>query len=140
MNEDEAIQNLLFSRVTTIPLQYPISWPNRDFSPPSAQSPSGGKYLRVFFVPNQPQQLSLKTHVRLRGLLQVSLLLMNGQGSGIREAGTIIDHFPKDMVLKNSDVSVRITRRPYASAMFKEEPYWHVPVTIEWECLNVDRQ
>ncbi len=112
----------------------PIAWPNISFTPPAT-----GKWLRVDFIPNRVDRVSIgsaEPH-RLRGLMQVSVMWPLGQGTDAAAdiAGAIVGLFPADLVLWDGDLRVRVVQRPAVAGAIVEEQRVMVPVTVEWEAF-----
>lgn len=75
----------------------PVAWQNVAFTPPA------GRYARAFLLPATTESLTLdKAHRKYEGILQVSLCMVIGTGSGVVEAlvssldAYFDDHFTED--------------------------------------------
>ena len=130
-----AIMKLLFARVaafTASPVM-PVAWPNVVFVPPDDQ-----RFLRVQFNPNIANRLTIDSdgpHQHL-GLLQLSVHWTKGQGeeAAREQADAVAGHFPCDLRLADSEIAVRITKRPDVADVLYEAASIQIPVMIEWEC------
>lgn len=120
----------------------PISWPNEPFTPPQVND-KPGPYLRVTHLPNQTDRIFIGSNDphRYQGILQISLFSALDQspavpGAVIEQAGQIAAHFPADLRLSHSGVTVRITKRPSIAQGMRDDASsrWHTPVSIFYEC------
>ena len=133
---ETSIWMALKARVSTLVLSpvLPVSWPNESFTPPAAG------YLRVTHVPNIANRLfigSAAANQRL-GLLQVSVFAKLNQDATIATeiAGLVAAHFPADLKMTSGGVTVRVTKAPDVAQALRDDPHWHVPVTVRYEVLK----
>ena len=122
--------------LTFTPAQ-PIAAPNVAFPPAGQTKPKD--YLEVTFLPNATNTRTVgQGSQQHRGIMQVSVHF--GSGTGIiipmQRADLIIAHFPKDLVLYESGIRVKIYRKPYQTPMPPQNGSLIVPVTIQYESFN----
>lgn len=119
--------------LTFTPAQ-PIAAPNILFPPAGQTKPKD--YLEVTFLPNATNTRTVGPGKQQhRGIMQVSVHY--GTGTGIivpmQRADQIIAHFPKDLVLYESGIKVKIYRKPYQTPLPPQDGSFMVPVTIQYE-------
>lgn len=128
----------LRARVETLVLSpaIPIIWPGEGTSIPTGNS------IEVTHFPNRTNRLFINSGKhQYQGILQLGLLTVPGPAhheTVAREiAGTIAAHFPADLRLAYSSISVRITKRPDVSRGLRdtERSRWLTPVSIYYECF-----
>lgn len=111
-----------------------IAFQNVPFTPPAET------YLRAFVLPAKTGSEDLEgTHRLYRGLLQVSIVLPAGMGTGA--AGGIVSEidalFPLNLRLTSGSFSVFI-RSPMSDAAGIQEPdRWVVPVTAQYRADTI---
>lgn len=114
-----------------------IAGPNVPF--PAAGQTKPANYLEVTYLPNRTTTRTVGPGKQQhRGIMQVTVHYSSGTGiiNPLQIADQIIAHFPKDLVLYQSGVRVKIWRKPYAIPMAPESGSLMVPVTIEYESFN----
>lgn len=132
---ERSIEKALFARVATIILDpvLPIAWPDLDFTPPL----SG--YIRVTQIPNRNERMFFGSNApqRRQGLLQLSVFSQKGLGSpaATEKAGLVAAHFPTDLEMTADGRVVRVTKAPDIATAIADDPHWHVPVTVWYECF-----
>lgn len=133
MTIEEKIESALMSRVSSLALSppLPVAWPNNDFS-------SVPPYLRVDLFRNRSQRVAIKgnaPHRRL-GILQVTVVspLNVGPASAMSITGQVAEHFPADLMLDYDGIGVRIMSAPDVLSAGKQDAFWSVPVSIQYEC------
>lgn len=131
---ESEIMELLFARLSSFTASpaLPVAWPNVSFAPPADH-----RYLRVQFVPNMANRVTIDCdgpHQHL-GLLQVSVYWTKGQGEAAPRsiAAAVAAHFPCDLRLASGGLIVRITKRPDVRDMIVEDAAVQIPVMIDWE-------
>lgn len=135
---ETAIWLALKSRVLSLPLTLPFSWPGQTFTPPSV----GGKlvpYLRIGRVSTNPVRQTIaagKPHERA-GMLMVTLVHPLGQDVSVYDqlGATIAEHFKDGAQMRSNPVCVSVTSYPHVQEGFEENGYWQVPVSIPWRCF-----
>jgi len=133
---ESEIMELLFARLSSFVASptLPIAWPNVSFAPPSNH-----RYLRVRFVPNVANRITIDSDGphQLLGLLQVSVYWTKGVGEkdARNVAAAVASHFPTDLRLNSGSLSVRISKRPDVRDMMVEDVAIQIPVMIAWECF-----
>lgn len=134
MTIEGSIEAALFTRVASLVLStaMPVAWPNLSFEPILTG------YLMVTHLPNGNRRMFIgsgEPHQRL-GLLQVSVFAPKNKGPtpATEMAGKVAEHFPCDLKLVSGDVSLRITKAPDVIQAMANDPFWHVPVRISYEC------
>jgi hypothetical protein len=114
-----------------------IAAPNIPF--PAAGQTKPKDYLEVTFLPNATTTRTVGPgRQQHRGIMQVSVHYGSGTGIVIplQRADQIVAHFPKDLILFESGVRVKIYRKPYAIPMPPANGSLMVPVTIQYESFN----
>src|SRR5690606_3189581 len=111
----------------------PIVYPKQD-------APSR-RHIRVSFLPHRVQRPGIgsdSTHIR-PGILQLSLMspVADQQASEVdlELAGQVAAHFPADHTMEFGGVQVRVTRAPDVAAAFRDEAFWHTPISVSFEAL-----
>jgi hypothetical protein len=110
---------------------------------PKENAPAG-KHIRVSWLPNTNQRRAVSSsgaHVR-PGILQLSLMTMASgpQSTGsadvdMQTAGKIAEHFPADLRMTHGGVTVRVTAAPTVAQAFRDNQYWHTPISVFVETL-----
>lgn len=128
------IEAALFDRVASLVLSpaLPVAWPNMSFAPVLTG------YLAVTHLPTINRRRLIgsgEPHQRL-GLLQVSVFAQINKGSSAATeiAGKIAEHFPADLSMINDGLAVRVTQTADVMQALRNDPFWHVPVRISYEC------
>lgn len=114
-----------------------IAGPNVPF--PAAGQTKPKDYLEVNHIPNRTITRSVgKGRQQHRGIFQVTVHYSSGTGiiNPLQIADKVIEHFPKDLVLFQGGIRVKIWRKPYAIPLAPEAGSLMVPVTIEYESYN----
>jgi len=114
-----------------------IAGPNVPF--PAAGQTKPKDYLEVTFLPNRTITRTVGPgRQQHRGIMQVTVHYSSGTGiiNPLQIADKIIAHFPKDLVLFQSDIRVKIWRKPYATPLPPQDGSLMVPVTIEYESYH----
>jgi hypothetical protein len=114
-----------------------IAGPNVPF--PAAGQTKPKDYLDVTYLPNRTTTRTVGPgRQQHRGIMQVSVHWSSSTGIIIpmQKADQIIAHFPKDLLLFESGIRVKIYRKPYAIPMPPQDGSLIVPVTIEYESFN----
>lgn len=107
-----------------------VAWPNSEFTPPAAG------YLEPIAFRNLTQPTGFRTNT-LQGIYQVSVRkplppASIGAAPADNAADAVAAHFPRGLWLPElSGVTVRIRNTSVGTAI-KDDPYWMVPVSIEW--------
>jgi hypothetical protein len=126
----------LMDRLTALsftPAQ-PIASPFIAFPPAGQTKPKD--YLEVTFISGPTNTRTLGPgRQQHRGIMQVTVHYSSGTGIIVpmQRADQIIAHFPKDFVLHESGVRVKIYRKPYQTQLPPQNGSLMVPVTIQYE-------
>lgn len=130
------IHDALYARTRALAenLELPLSWRGFDLNLPKSK-----KWLRGEFFPNTTDRVTIGSddaHQYL-GLLQIAVHWPHGQGEAeLRDtAGAVIAWFPADLKLTDGGVTVRITKRPQAAEVMKDDADLFIPVTINFEAF-----
>lgn len=143
---ETAIWLALRGRVQSLVLTptLPIAWPNEKFDPPQVAN-KPGPYLRVTHLPNQTDRIFIGSNDphRYQGILQISLFSALNQSPStpalvVEQAGQIAAHFPTDLRLTHSGVTVRITRRPSIAQGIRDDASnrWHTPISVSYQAFT----
>jgi hypothetical protein len=120
---------------TAIVPQSQIAWPKVAFTPPA-----GKPYIRVHHLPNQTERVTINTGKHHRpGILQLSLLVPNAGSwdheQTLGQAGRIAAHLPADLKLNAYGVEVRISKAPSIAQALADGAYWHLPISVNYDCF-----
>lgn len=108
----------------------PISWPNRNFTPPAA-----GGWLKVNMLPAPTSSLAIADGSnQYIGVMQVSVFWPENTAltTPSEKAGQLIAWFKAGTTLYREGVKIVINRPPYQSAPLPEPSWLQVPVTIPY--------
>ena len=115
----------------------PVLWPGEDETLPN------GSCFEVSFLPNNTDRLFQKgtdPH-RYFGILNIGVLTVPGASYHLTYAqelaGDVAGHFPADLAMYYSDVTVKVMKQPSIGGGFRDEARarWLTPVTVEYECF-----
>lgn len=137
MAAESDIMAALFARVSSLVLSpalpaSAIAWPNVTFTLPASK-----RYLRVQFVPNVANRVTIDSdgpHQHL-GLLQLSMYAKKNTGEETvrADAAAIAALFPADLKLYSGGTTVRITKRPDVRDLIVEDAEVQIPVMVSFE-------
>lgn len=108
----------------------PIAFQNAPFTPPNQ-----ARYMRAFLLPAETDSNDLAgEHRAYMGLLQVSICVPDGTGSGAAETlSTAIEAlFPVSLRLVKSGLTVMITKPASAGPALPEAGIYVVPMSIRY--------
>lgn len=128
----KALMDRLVS-LTFTPAQ-PIAAPFISFPPAGQTKPKD--YLEVVFLPSPTRTRTVGPgRQQHRGIMQVNVHYSSGTGIivPLQRADQIVAHFPKDLILYESGVKVKVNRKPYAIPLPPANGSLMVPVTIQYE-------
>lgn len=103
--------------------------------PPAGQT-KPKDYLEVVFLPGPTRTRTVGPgRQQHRGIMQVNVHYSSGTGiiTPLQRADQIVAHFPKDLILYESGVKVKVNRKPYAIPLPPANGSLMVPVTISYE-------
>lgn len=135
------IYNALLWRLQTLVFvpAMPIAGANVPFPPAGQTKPEA--YLEVTYLPNRTVTRTVGPGRQWhRGIFQVNLHMsskvVSGLAKPLEKADQIVAHYPKDLIIYESGIRVKISRKPYAIPMPPKDGSLMVPVTIEYESFN----
>lgn len=100
---------------------------------------TGESFARATLLPARPTQASVGQHGRdlRRGLYQVDLFVpMDGGTASVNAlADSVIEHFPRGLVLTASDTNVAI-ELAYREVGQRVEQFYMLPVIVVWWSLT----
>lgn len=111
-----------------------------DVDPPWGEETAPDRYLSVSLFDNVPRWQSVGKGAKIgQGILQVEVIWPRGTGgAAIRRAGqAVIDHFPKDLILRHESASVKISGEPWHGSAIPAPSGSSLPVSIPWQASAV---
>ena len=107
-----------------------VAWQNVAFTPPAS-----GIYLRSFLLPADTDSLDLEGAHRLyTGVLQVSIVTPNGQGSGAAEQLSVDlgAEFPNNLRLTSGSFAVQIVSPCSQGPAIQGDTHFMLPVSFRY--------
>lgn len=119
-------EDALNAHLATMPGLPAVAWPN-------VNTPAAKPYLEVAVFRNIPLRLTFGGYHRRPGIYQVTVVALEGKGTGpageIAEA--IRDHFPADLKLStDAGRTVRITQEPQIAGGLQDQGQYRIPVSV----------
>lgn len=134
-----AIESALLNRLNALVFSpvIPVAQPNVTLTPP-APGP-GVRYLEATFLPatSFAMGISYDAHNQHYGLLQVSVRgpLNEGDLAPRRIAATIAGWFKRGTQCTKDGFVTTIYDVPRVPQGVKDDPWWHIPVSIPYRCF-----
>jgi hypothetical protein len=112
----------------------PVAYPGVAYDPTGVDT-----YIEAHFFTAPTDRLAVNTNAPHdhTGLLQLSLRTKPGQGdiSPRILASQILAHFAEDAPIDRNTVRVKVLGRGTAAAGRLDGAWWHIPITIKWQCF-----
>lgn len=111
-----------------------------DVAPPWGEDTAPDRYLSVSIFDNVPRWQSLGPGGKIgQGILQVEVIWPRGLGNiGIRRAAqAVMDHFPKNLIIRQGTARVTINAEPWHGSVIPADAGSSLPVSIPWQASAV---
>jgi len=140
---ETAIWQALKARVAALPspVNFPVAWPDENFTPPVDGNGRPIPYIEVFDNSNEPERLLISSTgpVLRMGILGIHLMfpVAMARSHAVKKqyAGQIAAWFPTDLKMISDGVTVQVEKPPKPPSIFRDDAYWRCPVQVRWLCF-----
>lgn len=126
-----AIRRALLTHLAAMTPDLPTAVENETFTPPAADLP----YQRASLLPAEPRNPEQGGFIQRQGVFSVVLAYPEamGAGPGQERAEAVEAHFPRNLTLGWSGLSVKVRYTPTIAPGFSEGDRYMIPVSIRYD-------
>lgn len=127
MNDPISIQNLIEPIIDG--LGYPTKWPNLTASFDEVEEDA---YIRVSYIESNSEESTFGDS-RIPSMIQIDVVLKDGSGTRNAIKTDVINEFPFNRIISDSNAKIRIDKAPYMGTSFNASGRYITPINIPYE-------